>query len=118
MAEIRFLTDEDIKSAILDGVRLRLSQLDIVRVQDVGLRTLRDERILEFAAIDRRIVISHDVRTMMGHAKNRLRLGKPLPGLFLIRQDVPIGLAIEEIVMVAECSQPEEWNGKIRFLPL
>ena len=49
MAEIRFLTDEDIKSAILEGVRRRLPNLDIVRVQDVGLRTFRDPRILEFA---------------------------------------------------------------------
>jgi predicted nuclease of predicted toxin-antitoxin system len=118
LAKIRFLTDEDFNRPILHGVRLRLPNLDIVRVQDVGLRSFRDERILEFAAFDDRIVLSHDVTTMKGHAEDRLRQRKPMPGLFLVRQDVPIGHAIEEIVIVAECSEKEEWNGEIRFLPL
>lgn len=117
MAKIRFLTDEDFNGPILDGVRLRLPKLDIVRVQDVGLRSFRDERILEFAAFDDRIVLSHDVTTMKGHAEDRLRLAKPMPGLFLFRQKIPIGHAIEEIVIIAECSEREEWNGEIRFLP-
>jgi len=39
---IRFLTDEDFNIYILAGVRRRLPDLDIVRVQDVGLRTFRE----------------------------------------------------------------------------
>lgn len=57
MAEIRFLTDEDLKFAIFDGIRHRLPNLDIVRVQDVGLRTFRDPIVLEFAATQRRVVL-------------------------------------------------------------
>ena len=118
MAEVRFLTDEDFTDGIINGVRRRLPQLDLLRAQDAGLRTLRDERILEYAAFDNRIVLSHDVSTIGGHAKDRLRLGKPMPGLFLIRQQVPIGRVIEEIVIVAECSEHEEWDGVIRYLPM
>lgn len=115
---IRFLTDEDFKDAITYGLRLRLPSLDIVRVQDVGLRAYRDPMILEFAASENRIVLSHDVSTMGVHARNRLLAGAPMPGLFLIGQECPIGRAIEEIVVIAECSREDEWAGSIVRLPL
>ena len=118
MAEVRFLTDEDIKSAIVEGVRRRLPHLDIVRVQDVGLRTFRDPRLLEFAADEDRILITHDVSTMRGFAIARIIAEKPMPGVIEIGQDFPVGRAIEEIVLVAECSDMSEWTNRIVRLPL
>lgn len=115
---IRFLADEDFNRYVVAGVRLRLPDLDIVRVQDVGLRTARDSAILEFAASNNRIVLSHDVHTMETHARARLLARRPMPGLFLIQQHVPIGRAIEEIVIIAECSRDNEWNSRIERLPL
>ena len=118
MGKIRFLTDEDFISAILDGVRRRLPDLDIVRTQDVGLRTFRDEHILEFAAAENRILLTHDVATMRRHANARIIARLPMPGVLEISQNYPIGAAINEIVMVAECSPPEEWNNLVQRLPL
>jgi len=114
---IRFLTDEDLNWAIFDGVRRRLPTLDIVRVQDCGLRSYRDSVVLEFAASEDRIVLSHDVSTMEGHAYARIVAGRHMPGLFLIRQDQPVRAAIEEIVMIAECSTGAEWRDIVRWLP-
>ena len=110
--------DEDIRHQIYSGVRRRLPKLDIVRVQDVGLRTLRDERVLEFAAAENRILLTDDVSTMRAHALARLTAEKPMAGVFEISQDLPIGRAVDEIVMIAECSRDDEWNGMIQFLPL
>ena len=115
---IRFLTDEDFKSSILAGVRRRLPDLDIVRVQDVGLRTFGDPAILEFAASDDRVVLTHDVTTMRRHALARLTAGKRMSGVFELTQSLPIGTPIDAIVFVAECSRDDEWNGVIQFLPL
>ena len=115
---IRFLADEDIKYQIYSGVRRRFPELDIVRVQDVGLRTFRDELVLEFAAEENRILLTHDVSTMRASAVARLREGKPMTGVFEIPQDLPIRRAIDEIVMIGECSRDDEWTGMIVFLPL
>lgn len=115
---IRFLTDENFNRYVLAGIRRRLPDLDIVRVQDVGLRTARDSVVLESGALESRIVLSHDVRTMETEALAGLNADKPMPGLFLIDQSFPIGLAIEEIVVIAECSDMSEWNNQIRRLPL
>jgi len=102
----------------VDGVRSRLPELDIVTVREAGLRSLRDQLILEFASAENRILISQDVNTMREHGSARLRSGKPMPGLFLLPDTVPIGKAIDEIVLIAACSYPDEWNSRIEFLPL
>ena len=115
---IRFLTDENFNIHILNGARRRLPSLDILRIQDAGLRTFQDPLILEYAGGENRIVLSHDVRTMETHALARLNSGKLMPGLLLIHQHFPIGPAIDEIVLIAECSRDDEWIGIIRYLPL
>lgn len=115
---IRFLADEDFDARILRGVERRIPGIDIARVQDVGLRTLSDPKVLEFAAADGRIVLTHDVSTMRVHATARMNAGKPMTGVFEINQSRPIGSAIDAIVFVSECSRDDEWDGLIKYLPL
>lgn len=115
---IRFLADEDFNIHIIAGVRRRLPGLDIVRVQDVGLRTFSDPLILAYAAETNRLVLTHDVSTMEKHATARLKRGEAMPGLFKMNQNLPIGQAIDAIVTVAECSHAEEWKNIIQYLPL
>lgn len=38
--------------------------------------------------------------------------------LDLVPQVLGIGAAIDDLVLIAECSAPEEWTGQVRFLPL
>jgi hypothetical protein len=40
-----------------------------------------------------------------------------LPGVFEIGRHVPIGVAIEDILLLAECSLEGEWEGQVRYLP-
>ncbi len=41
-----------------------------------------------------------------------------MPGVFEVSRKVPIGVAIEEILILAECSEAGEWEGQVRYLPL
>ena len=43
----RFLADENIEPDLVLGLKRRIEGIDIVRVQDVGLRTLDDPAILQ-----------------------------------------------------------------------
>ncbi len=92
--------------------------LDIVRVQDVGLQSAHDREVLTFAASEDRVLLTHDVTTMAAFAFSRIKKGLPLPGVFEIRQEIPVGEVIEELAQIAECSLENEWNGQVRFLPL
>jgi hypothetical protein len=117
IARLRFLTDEDFRGRIERGLRHRLPDLDLVRVQDVGLSGTDDPLILEWAARERRVLLTHDAKTMKEFAYDRVRHGLPMPGVFVVGQFVPIGQAIEELVFLAECSLEGEWEGKVRFVP-
>jgi len=117
---IKLVADEDFNNRILRGVLRRQPQLDIVRVQDVLTRGERDDdrKVLEWAAAEQRVLLTHDVTTMRPYAETRVTAGLPMPGVFEVSQYLPIGQAIEEILLLAECSLEGEWEGQIRFLPL
>jgi predicted nuclease of predicted toxin-antitoxin system len=115
---LRLATDEDFNNRILRGLFRRNPALDIVRAQDAGLRGLGDDKVLEWAATEGRVLLTHDVTTMKQFIDERLAAGLPMPGVFALGQDVPIGQAIEAILLPAEYSLDGEWEGQIIFLPL
>lgn len=115
---LRLAADEDFNNRIIRGSLRRAPKLDFIRAQDAGLRSMDDASILEWAASDGRVLLTHDVTTMRAHAYARISAGLPMPGMFEVGQDIPIGVAIEEILMLAECSLDGEWEGQVRFLPL
>jgi hypothetical protein len=115
---LRMLADENLNGNILRGVRRLNRGVDIVRAQDVGLSGVDDPTVLEWAAQHRRILITHDVSTITRHAYDRVREGKPMPGVFEVTRKVSLSVAIAEIVLLAECSAEGEWEGQVRYLPL
>lgn len=115
---LRFLADENFNNQIVRGILRRNPDVDIVRVQDVNLSETDDPLILEWAAQQGRVILTHDVATMTDFAYDRVQSGLSMPGLFEVSRRVPVGLAIEEILLLAECSLEGEWEGQVRFLPL
>ncbi len=70
---IRLAVDEDFNNDILRGLLRRKPELDIVRTQDAGLSGTDDSAVLEWAAREARILLTHDVTTMTRHARERVR---------------------------------------------
>jgi len=56
VARVRFIADENFKAAIVRGLLRRQINLDIVRVQDVGLSGADDPRVLAWAAQTERVL--------------------------------------------------------------
>ena len=115
---LQFLADENFNNQIVRGIFRRNPDVDIVRIQDVGLSEADDPTVLEWAAQQGRVVLTHDVATMTNFAYERVQAGLSMPGVFEVSRRVPVGLAIEEILLLAECSLEGEWEGQVRFLPL
>ncbi|HEY7156263.1 MAG TPA: DUF5615 family PIN-like protein [Gemmataceae bacterium] len=111
-------TDADFRGLLYRALLRKLPELDIVRAQDVGLRTAPDPDILAWAASEGRILLTHDQETMTNFAYERVRTGLPMPGVFLVpNQKVRAGLLVETIRMITVCSSPEEWENQVAFLP-
>ena len=60
--------DENFNNDIVRGLLRRKPDLDIVRVQDAGLSGADDPTVLEWAAQERRVLLTHDVSTITHHA--------------------------------------------------
>jgi len=101
---LRLAADENFNNDIVRGLLRRKPDLDIVRVQDAGLSGANDPTILEWAAQEGRVLLTHDVSTLTRYADERVEAGKPMPGVFEVSRKVPIGVAIEDILLIAECS--------------
>src|SRR5437773_1001403 len=113
-----FLADEDFNHDILSGVRGKFPSFDVVTVRDVGLSGKHDTVLLDWAARENRIMLTHDASTMKDFAYNRVRRGLSMPGVFVVGQDVSIRVAIDQISTIAGASFEGEWEGQVRYLPL
>ncbi len=119
---MRLLTDENFNGSILRGLTRRLPDLDVVRVQDVGLMHADDPTILEWAANEKRILLTHNVATIIVatiimYANARIVQGLPMPGVVEVIATAPIGQVIDDLELFIMCSQPHEYKNQILYIP-
>lgn len=115
---LRLLSDENFNGDIVRGLFLRQPDLDLLRVQDVGLRKVDDPAILDWAASNGRILLTHDRATMPDFAYERLSQGQQMSGLFVINDRMPVRQVIDELLLLLDCSEQDEWEGIVLYLPL
>ena len=63
---MRFLADENFNGKLLVALRARLIELDVIRVQDTDRIGVPDLELLQWAATQQRILLTHDVQTLAG----------------------------------------------------
>jgi hypothetical protein len=115
---IRLLADENLDRAIVSGLLRRNVDIDFVRAQDIGLLGASDRVLLDWAAAEQRLVVTQDVNTLPGYAFERVRAGLPMPGVLEVPQRMAVGQAIEDLLLLVECSHDGEWEGRVLHLPL
>ena len=104
---IHLAADENFNNDIVRGILRRNSTIDA-----------DDPTVLEWAALNGRVLLTHDVATITHYAYERIRAGQAMPGVFEVSRTVPLSQAIDEIILMAECSLEGEWDNQVRYLPL
>jgi predicted nuclease of predicted toxin-antitoxin system len=113
---LRLAADEDFDGDIVRGLRRRLPALDLLRVQEVGLSGAADPDVLQWAAGQGRVLLTHDFDTLIGEARVRVRTGLPMPGVVAVRQGIATGRAIDELELFAAASEDGEWESQVLFV--
>jgi predicted nuclease of predicted toxin-antitoxin system len=70
---LKLAADENFNGDVLRGLLCRVPSLDLVRVQDAGLSGADDVTVLEWAAWEGRVLLTHDVTTHTAAALDRVR---------------------------------------------
>ncbi len=115
---LRLLADENLNGYIVRGLLRRRPDLQLVRVQDVGLAEVDDPAILEWAAINNYILLTHDRATMPEFAYERVAIAATMPGVFVLNDRLSLRQAIDELLLIDECSEQNEWSNLVVYLPL
>jgi hypothetical protein len=114
----KFLADENFDERVLRELKRRLSDMEVVRVQDVQLQGVKDELILEWAASQRYVLLTHDAKTMTRHGRERIAKGLLFPGMVVIKRKSPIGRIVRELEILIACTRQDEWEDRFWFVPL
>jgi Domain of unknown function (DUF5615) len=114
---MKLLADENFDGDIVRGLLRRAPNLDLVRVQDVGLAETPDPDILARAAAEDRVLLTHDRNTIPGFAYDRVRGGEAMAGVFLVSDQMPKGQAIDQLLLAIACLRPEDCRHQVRHFP-
>lgn len=115
---LRVLADENFNHHILHGLKLRYFDLDCVVVQETDLLGAPDSILLDWAAQNDRVLLTHDFKTMLKFAYARIRAGKRMSGVIAIPSSLSIREGIDALTMVIECCRQSDFQNSVLHLPL
>ena len=115
---IRFLLDENFNGKVVRGLRARKPDVDMIRIQDTELYGADDPTVLEGAAKEGRILLTHDLDTMTKYANERIVQGLPMAGVIFVRDTLPVAKVIDDLLAIWGGSEASEWENRTDFLPL
>lgn len=113
---IRFYMDEHVPWPITCGLRER--GVDVLTAQDDLREGDDDEELLDRAAELHRLVVTydHDFFQVVGERQAAGEID--FPGVFIATSRVGYRACIDDLELIAKCSEPEEWQGMLTRLPL
>jgi hypothetical protein len=114
----RFLVDHDFIEDIVKGSLRIEPTIEFLLARHAHLAQVPDLEILNYAAREGWLVLSHDVNTMTASAVNLITQGLPMNGLLIAKQRAPIARVIDSLVLIWAASEADEYVNRIRFLPL
>ena len=83
----------------MSGALRREPSLDFLSAQAAGLRGMSDPEVLELAAQQQRVLVSHDVGTIPAHFRLYRTAEKHCAGVFLVPQSLDVRTAIDELLL-------------------
>lgn len=115
---MRFAADENFNGRILDSLCQRFEDLDVVRIQDTDFYSAPDPAVLEWAAQEERIILTHDVQTLVNDAYERIKQELPMPGVILVPNTLAIGIAVNDLEIAIGAGKAEDFADRVTFIPL
>lgn len=108
--------DHHVPKTITVGVRLR--GVDVLTAYEDGSAMFSDPALLDRAHELRRVLFSQD-DDLLSEAVTRQREDREFSGVIYAHQlQVPIGVCVRDLELIAKTGEPEDLMNQIQFLPL
>ncbi len=117
--KVKFLLDENLTPRLKTAV-LRLNPaIDILRIGDPGTLSFGslDPEVLVFLERSQRLLITDNRVSMPGHLETHWSASRHLYGLLWVRPKTPTRLLSQELRLIWEATQAEEWIDVLDWIP-
>ena len=114
---VRYQADADLNQAIVTGLLRRESTIDFQTAFAAGLEGVKDSDVLAIAAQQRRVLVSHDRKTMPAEFAEFITTNQSA-GVIIVSRKIPMEVVIEELLVIWAASSADEWVDRIAKLPL
>ena len=74
--------------------------------------------MLQWAAKEERIILTHDVQTLVGDAYARVEQGLSMSGVILVPETLAIGKALDDLEVAIGAGRPDDFKDRVTFIPL
>ena len=114
---IQFQADADLRGVIITTLLRREPMINFQTAHDAGLAGLHDLKVLEIAARENRLLVSHDHTSMPIHFATFIS-GNMSSGVVIVPQHLPLNVVVDELMLIWVASDQSEWTNRISYLPL
>src|SRR3990172_878015 len=106
---IKFYSDEHVSPAVVNGLRQR--GIDVLTAKEAGMLGMPDEKHLELASTQGRVIFTQDSDFLRFHSK-----GINHHGIVYAHQRTPVSQIIQGLTLIYQILTEEEMNNQIEFL--
>lgn len=117
MASVKFQADADLNQAIVTGVIRRQPAINFQTATEAGLEGLKDAEVLALSAKQKRILVTHDRRTMPTEFAEFM-VNNQSSGVLIVSRKIALETVIEELILIWSVTTAEEWINRIAKVPL
>ncbi len=117
MTVVQFQADADLNQAIVTGVIRQQININFQSATEANLEGLKDPAVLELSAQQKRILVTHDRRTMPTEFAAFV-VNKHSSGVLIVSKKIPINIVINDLVLIWSVSTSQEWLDRIAEIPL
>lgn len=117
--QVLFLLDENLPPRLRVAVQRLNPNINILRVGDPGTPILGtpDPDVLHYLELSQRLLVTDNRKSMPKHLEAHWAGGGHTWGLFWVRPQTPIGLLAQELMLIWETSEAEEWIDVVDWIP-
>lgn len=120
MSNIRYLLDENVNPIFRTELLKREPELVVWKVGDpvAPPKGTPDSTTLEWCEENSFILVTNNRKSMPRHLQEHLEKGRHVPGIFELNPALSIGETIEELLLIWNASDTDEYQDMLIYLPL
>jgi hypothetical protein len=114
---VRFQADADLNQIIVAALVRKNPLIDFRTAAVSSLTGLSDAEVLALAATEKRILVTHDAKTMPRHFADFIESHESA-GVIVVPQHLPVSTVADELLLIAAATSPQDWTNRICYLPI